>query len=72
MNASLLTLTGEDMPDDVYTGGSAVGEYRENNLPAINYGAENPAVTWAKQNPLIVAALVVAAVVIISKMKKGR
>jgi hypothetical protein len=74
MGPELLTLTGEDYPDDVYAGG--VQDDRDvsrnvstMNLPAIRYG-ENQAITWVKQNPLIAAAVVVAAVIIISKMKK--
>lgn len=69
MGPELLTLTGEDYPDDVYAGGMDVARYQTNNLPAIRYG-ESPALAWVKQNPLIVAGLVVAAVIIISKMKK--
>lgn len=67
--ASLVTLTGDndDAPDDVYAGG--VAPY-ERNLPALRYGADNPAIQWVKDNPLIVAAVVVAAVIIISKMKR--
>jgi hypothetical protein len=68
-SAALLTLTGdnEDSPDDVYAGG--VADYSERSLVPITYG-EAPVITWAKQNPLIVAAVIVAAVIIIKKLKK--
>jgi len=74
MGPELLTLTGEDAPDDVYAGGTDgtdVSRYVSTNLPAIRYG-ESPALVWVKQNPLIVAGLIVAAIIIIAKIKKGR
>lgn len=62
----LLTLTGEDQPDDVYTGG--IAEY-ERNLPSLTYEG-NPAIEWVKKNPLIVAGVIVATIIIYKKMKK--